>query len=385
MGPEQSLSRPSGGSWMQLVQAIAAAPFHFIERMVVRGIRAPVKPIWRRLDAYSYKFENTLMARIIAVGLFPLLLVSAVWTGLLAVENGIGVHAFALAFFYMIGVGVIMAPLERLMPWTREWLEQDDAGVDVLMFLTVIPAGALISVAKVFVTASLVGLIHTHYTPETIKAFWPTALHPVLQVVLLIVVMDFFRYWYHRWMHEVPFMWRWHSVHHSSTRLYWFNGARSHPLESFVQELIWVVPYALIQAPAEIVFVAGLASRIIGKFQHTALNTRHGFMEYIFSGPMNHRYHHAKSAEEGNTNYGGDIVLWDHLFGTFYLPKGKVPSSDIGCGYMPDYPRSWLGLMMAPFRIQLWRDAKARKEAAMKEVEAGNTMPVAAIPTGARE
>ena len=52
---------------------------------------------------------------------------------------------------------------------------------------------------------------------------------------------------------------------------------------------------------------------------------------------------------EGNTNYGGDVIIWDLLFGTFYLPKGKQPSDDIGIGDMPNYPRSFAGLMLAPF------------------------------------
>jgi ornithine lipid hydroxylase len=166
--------------------------------------------------------------------------------------------------------------------------------------------------------------------------------------------MDFFRYWYHRWMHETPFMWRWHSVHHSSPRLYWFNGARSHPLEQFVNGIIWVVPYTLIQAPAETVLVAGIIGRVIGRFQHTNADVQLGPLEYVFSAPNNHRYHHSKLVSEGNSNYGGDIILWDLLFGTFHLPKGKSPSDDIGVAN-PDYPQDWLGLMLAPFRIKMWR------------------------------
>jgi ornithine lipid hydroxylase len=150
-------------------------------------------------------------------------------------------------------------------------------------------------------------------------------------------------------MHENEFMWRWHSVHHSSKRLYWFNGTRSHPLEGLVSSILWAIPFALIKAPAEIVFVTNLLARTIGRFQHTNLDLKVGIFDYIFSTPKNHRYHHSKSHIVGHTNYGGDVIIWDLLFGTFYLPKGEEPSDDIGIEELPNYPKSFVGLMFAPF------------------------------------
>jgi ornithine lipid hydroxylase len=164
-------------------------------------------------------------------------------------------------------------------------------------------------------------------------------------------------------------MWRWHSVHHSSERLYWFNGTRSHPLEGLISSFLWAIPLAFIKAPVEIVFVTGLVGRTIGRFQHTNLDVLLGPFDYIFSSPKNHRYHHSKKIEEGNSNYGGDIILWDHLFGTFYMPKGKTPSDDIGIGGMPNYPKTFVGLMLAPFTY-----GSIKKEA--KELENQNPAEV---------
>lgn len=221
----------------------------------------------------------------------------------------------------------------------------------------------------IFLTAWGVQWIHNEIPEATIRGLWPTIWPAWIQVLLLVILKDLLRYWFHRWMHENAFLWRLHSVHHSSTRLYWFNGVRSHPLESFVQETLWFIPLAFIQAPAEIVFAAGILSLTIGRFQHTNMNARLGIFEYIFSGPMNHRYHHAKDAENGNKNYGGDVILWDHLFGTFHLPKGREPSDDIGVGHMPDFPQNVIGLTLAPFRIRMWREAAERKKAALARGE----------------
>ena len=52
------------------------------------------------------------------------------------------------------------------------------------------------------------------------------------------------------------------------------------------------------------------------------------------------------------------MIIWDLLFGTFYLPKGKQPSEDIGVGDMPNYPQNWIGLMLVPFNYK-----KIKKEA----------------------
>ena len=74
-----------------------------------------------------------------------------------------------------------------------------------------------------------------------------------------------------------------------------------------------------------------------------------GFFDYIFSTPKNHRYHHSKNHAVAHSNYGGDVIFWDLLFGTFYLPKGEEPSDEIGIEEMPNYPKDFLGLMLAPF------------------------------------
>lgn len=144
-------------------------------------------------------------------------------------------------------------------------------------------------------------------------------------------------------------MWRWHAVHHSVERLYWLNGIRSHPLEIIVQTLIWAVPLALLQPSPEIVLVSTLMALSIGIFQHSNIDLKLGFWEYIFSIGDNHRYHHYPIKGIGDSNYGGEFIVWDILFGTFHKVKGERPHDNIGIGTSPNYPLTWSGLMIAPF------------------------------------
>lgn len=309
----------------------------------------PTRLVSRSLDVFDglgHRFEGTLLRRVLQWTIYPVFMVLTMVIGFELVENGITARAFLGNVMMFAIYGAIFMPLERIMPWCRDWLRnKDDASADAMIFFLGKPLTGLVGdAAKLWTVAWAVERIG----PEIGLAIWPTSLHAWLQVLLLVVVRDFLRYWYHRKMHEVPFMWRWHSVHHSSRRLYWFNGSRSHPLESWGSTVLFAIPLVLVQAPAEIVFVAGLLGRTIGRFQHTNLDLKLGPLDYVFSTPVNHRWHHAPTSE-GDCNYGGDIILWDHLFGTFYMPKDKEPPTRIGIGSVPDYPRDWWGMMKAPF------------------------------------
>nr|MBX2816610.1 sterol desaturase family protein [Saprospiraceae bacterium] len=309
------------------------------------------------IDPLSYKLEGTLLRRILQVVIYPLFLILTFFVGFSLVENGFTVRSFLGTIVMFIILGFIFAPLERLMPFSRKWLGDEDTPTDIMLFFGGKFWGDYINQP---IRLATIAVIVQELNPIIGQGIFPTSIHPVLQVLLLLSVNDFFRYWYHRWMHENEFMWRWHAIHHSSERLYWFNGTRSHPIEYMVQSLLWGVPLAFVQAPVEIVFVTGLLGRVIGRFQHTNMDLILGPLDYVFSSPKNHRYHHSKNIEEGNSNYGGDVIFWDILFGTFYLPKGKTPSDEIGIGGMPNYPQTFVGLMLAPFTYDhLKKEAEA--------------------------
>ena len=326
-----------------------------LERVGHKYILAPFRWFLQQIDPISHQIEGTLFKKILQVTIYPVFLVLTLVVGFKLVENGFTVRSFLGTIVMFLILGVIFAPLEHLIPFSRKWLKDEDMPVDVMLFFGGKFWNDYINKP---IRLATVAIVVQEISPSIGQAIWPSYLHPVVQVFLLLSIKDFFRYWYHRWMHENEFMWRWHAVHHSSERLYWFNGTRSHPLEGLVSSILWGIPLAFIQAPVEIVFVTMLMGRTIGRFQHTNMDLILGPFDYIFSSPKNHRYHHSKNIEEGNSNYGGDVIFWDILFGTFYLPKGETPSDNIGIGGMPNYPQTFVGLMLAPFTY-----GKIKKEA----------------------
>lgn len=352
--------------WQNIYQFLEKL-FYPLEWLGHHVILKPFSLFLEWIDPLSYKLEGTLLRKIMQYSIYPLFMGLTLWIGFELVADGFTVRSFLGTIVMFIIMGFIFAPLERLMPFSRKWLGDEDTPTDIMLFFGGKFWGDYINKPLRIAT---VAVAVQELNPIIGQGIFPTSIHPLLQVFLLLSINDFFRYWYHRWMHENEFMWRWHAIHHSSERLYWFNGTRSHPIEGLVQGLLWGIPLAFIQAPVEIVFVTSLMGRIIGRFQHTNMDVLLGPFDYIFSSPRNHRYHHSKKIEEGNSNYGGDVIFWDILFGTFYLPKGERPSDEIGIGGMPNYPQTFVGLMLAPFTYnQIKEEAEALEKAATEEVQ----------------
>lgn len=344
-----------------------------IENFGHRYMLAPCRWLLKKIDPLSYAIDGTLFKRILQILIFPLFLILAYVVSMELVKYGYTRTTLVGSVLFLLFVSIIFAPLERLIPFSRKWLDDKEWSTDVMVFFGN-------SFFERFVSGPLqlamVAIILQIVSPYFGYAIWPTQWHPVAQVFLLLTVSDFFRYWYHRWMHENEFMWRWHSVHHSSKSLYWFNGNRNHIIEHFVSGILWAIPLSFVKAPMEIVFVAGILNNLITRFQHTNMDLILGPLDYLFASPKNHRYHHSKKFEEGNSNYGGDVMFWDLLFGTFYLPKGKQPSDDVGLADLPNYPQNWLGLMLAPFTYgKIKKEAESTGEGAVINIVQNEQRP----------
>ncbi len=321
-------------------------PFNILELAGSFLVVRPTRHLLSCLDRLSYRIEGTLFRKILTYTIFPVVMVITLLIGFEFAEQGVTLGSLTALSLVLLTYGAIFAPIERLIPWSRKWLDGgNDLSVDLMMFYSGIFWGVVSNfLVKVLLLVQIIEWLEPYG-----HSLWPSELPAVAQVFLFLLLKDFFRYWYHRWMHEIPFMWRWHAVHHSVERLYWLNGIRSHPLEILVQTLIWAIPLALLQPPAEIAMISVLMALSIGIFQHANIDAKLGFWEYIFSIGDNHRYHHYNTDGIGDSNYGGEFIVWDILFGTFHNPRGDRPLESIGIGSSPNYPQTMSGLMIAPF------------------------------------
>ena len=157
---------------------------------------------------------------------------------------------------------------------------------------------------------------------ERLGPFW-------LQLILIIFFYSFMKYFIHRMQHRVSFLWELHSYHHSVTDLKASNTFMSHPLDWALRN---VLPPVILGAvgfnPAAIVFSVGLLG-LFGTFSHCGAGLHAGWLSKVFVTPELHRWHHSAEVPNGHkfsVNYGVGFILWDRIFGTYYLPmRDGVP------------------------------------------------------------
>lgn len=200
----------------------------------------------------------------------------------------------------------------------------------------------------------LVGFVFTYALIEParglhlpIAALWPHAWPIWAQAVLMVLIVDLLRYWLHRAAHESDTLWRLHSVHHSVEQLYWLNTARFHFIEKALQMTLDSLPFLLMAVEPAVLSLYYIAYATNGFFQHCNIDVRYGILNYIVGSAETHRWHHSRIPRESNANYGNTVIIWDLVFGTWFLPRERDVES-IGL-QDPGYPKSFWALMRAPF------------------------------------
>ena len=253
--------------------------------------------------------------------------------------------AVALASYVAVLVGAALVTLhETKLPYRREWRPAVGVVTADALFMGAVQ-GVLPLLLSFTVVIWLAGLLDT--TGLAIDGLWPVGIPLAAQVCLMLLAADFPRYWLHRAFHGVPTMWRLHAVHHSPHQLYWLNVGRFHPIEKSIQYAVDSLPFALLGAPQETLAAYFVFYAINGFFQHSNCRVRLGPLNYVVSGPELHRWHHSEILAESNNNYGNNLILWDILFGTRWLPTGREVGP-LGL-HNRAYPMGFFAQMRTPF------------------------------------
>lgn len=137
-------------------------------------------------------------------------------------------------------------------------------------------------------------------------------------LALCLVLEDFSYYWFHRTAHRVRWFWASHVIHHSSQH-YNFSTALRQTWTGFLSlSFVFRLPLFLLGFPVEMVLFCAGANLVYQFFIHTELVGRlPGPVEYLFNTPSHHRVHHGTNPQYLDRNYGGILIIWDRLFGTF--------------------------------------------------------------------
>jgi lathosterol oxidase len=177
---------------------------------------------------------------------------------------------------------------------------------------------------------------------------WFRGLPGVVQFVVIMITADLVEYAIHRAMHEVPWLWKIHAVHHSVEHMDWLAGSRLHILEPLVTRALVLLPAFILGADQTpllcyIVFAgfqAGLA--------HSNFGLNFGPLKYVFNTPQFHHWHHSSERAAVDTNYAAHLPLIDRLFGTYHMPPDQWPQT---YGVIGDpLPKGMVRQFFYPFR-----------------------------------
>ncbi|HEY9104773.1 sterol desaturase family protein [Chitinimonas sp.] len=171
------------------------------------------------------------------------------------------------------------------------------------------------------------------------------------QLLLCVFVADFVEYWTHRAYHEVPFLWKFHSIHHSSEVMDWLAGSRLHFMEIIVTRVLilgalYVAGFEKNVLDAYIIIVGFQAV-----FNHANVHLNWGPLRYVFVTPDFHHWHHSSDDEAIDRNYAAHFSFIDYIFGTAVDSEKQFPEK---YGVVGNYvPAGFLKQQAFPFKIKL--------------------------------
>ncbi len=244
-----------------------------------------------------------------------------------------------------IGIcAILITILEGIIPYRKAWSPNfRDLATDSV-YLGIIQI--LVPKFVTFIIATwILGFTNAH--GWNVHGLWPHQYPVWVQFLMMLFIGDFFRYWIHRFIHNNDFLWRLHAVHHSSKKLYWMNTARFHPLEKIAQFAVDMGPFILMGVSQEVLGVFFIFYAVDGFFQHCNIDLEMGFLNYVVSGPQLHHWHHSSDKREGNKNFATHIILYDLLFGTWFLPKNRAVET-LGLTEK-EYPQDFIRQQAGPF------------------------------------
>lgn len=277
------------------------------------------------------------MKYLLTITLWPILFLVPMTLIYLGMMSGHGVIVFNAVY---IALAITIAFLERAMPHEREWLDNDGQILADLAHTVLSKA-----TAQVIITVTVFMGIAAWLAPKD-GALWPNDWPLLVQLALGLVIVEFGLYWKHRLAHEWHWLWRFHAIHHSVTRLWFFNTGRFHLVDTVTGLMVGMPVLLLLGAPENVMLLVSAATAVIGMLTHCNIEVECGWLNYIFNTPNLHRWHHSKDLSQGNRNYGENLMIYDQIFGTFYNSSERPPR-DIGIKhYMPE---GFWGQLRIPF------------------------------------
>ena len=144
-------------------------------------------------------------------------------------------------------------------------------------------------------------------------------------IALVFIGQEFCYYWFHRCSHRIRLLWAHHAVHHSTNRFNLSAAYRFGWVGRLIGTTAFFVPLIWLGFPPRAVFITLNLNLLYQFWIHTDWVPKLGPLEWVLNTPSHHRVHHAANPEYLDKNYGGVLIVFDRLFGTFAAERSGVP------------------------------------------------------------
>jgi lathosterol oxidase len=170
----------------------------------------------------------------------------------------------------------------------------------------------------------------------------------ILQFVEIVIVADLAEYVVHRLFHRVPWLWRFHEIHHSARAMDWLASSRLHLVDIVITRGLSFIPLYVLGFSPPAIYAYLLFVSFHAVFIHTNVRWRLRPLERLVVTPRFHHWHHAAAPEAVDRNFAIHLPVIDRLFGTAYFPDGRWPEAYGLAG--PPPIESWFRHLVDPFR-----------------------------------
>ena len=251
----------------------------------------------------------------------------------------------------------------------RIWLSRSSfADFKIILINRIImSAGAAIVVSQLTISTILYNLLHEQTLVQPLAFHAASAsMVAILFTTFFFIFDDFSRFFVHRLMHRIPFLWAFHQVHHSAETMTPFTIFRTHPVEG----LIFIFRTSIVQGVAISVFIFLFGSKVdlvtifgasvgVVIFHSLGSNLRHShikirypkILEHIVISPGQHQIHHSTEKKHFDKNFGVAFAIWDLMFGSLALSERD--SHKFGLKTQFGAKQGMMHLYIEPFKVAL--------------------------------
>jgi sterol desaturase/sphingolipid hydroxylase (fatty acid hydroxylase superfamily) len=210
---------------------------------------------------------------------------------------------------------LLLSLLEAVVLSRREYYDWRAYGVSLFDFVARIAVTLFLPLS---IAAPLVNWVEQHRLTTI-------AVDSVGKVLLLFILLEFFYYWLHRAGHRVRWFWCNHAVHHTPNQLNLGASLRIGMFGKLIGNAVFLLPLVWIGFDLRLVLAAVSLNLTYQFWIHATWIPRLGWLEYVLNTPSAHRVHHAANLEYLDANYGGVLIVFDRLFGTYVAERDDLP------------------------------------------------------------